>query len=708
MQYTSPMKKRSMILDSFADGVVRHRKAIIMLFVAAALVCVPLAMQVKVNYDLADYLPPDARSTQAIQIMSKEFDQDLPNTQVLLYAVSIPETLVYKEALSKVEGVSSVLWLDDSLDVYQPLETLDATLVEGYYKEGNALLQLSVAKGTEKDTIPAIREVVGSAGSVAGDAASNQAMQEATVSEVLGAFAIILPVILLILILTTTSWLEPLLFLAAIGFAIILNMGTNIIFGEVSFMTNSVSPILQMAVSLDYTIFLMHAFARHRKVQTTAELAMKEAIKESFSSITASASTTLFGFMALLAMQFLIGADLGINLAKGIIFSFISVTVLLPALTLGMLKVLDKTTHRPFTPSFAGSSKFFMRISPVIAIVVALVVVPAFLGQQQTEFLYGKDSIAENAAVGRAQKEIDTVFGKSSALVELVPRGDVGRELELARHLEEVPHVTSVLSYATTVGAAVPPEFLSKDITGQFYSDNYTRIIINTNTESEGTAAFETVEKVQAITSEYYGSAAYTAGQPATLYDMKDTVSNDTLRVNFLAIAAIFLVLLVTFRSLLLPLILILAIESAIWINLSIPYFVGEPINFIGYLVLSSVQLGATVDYAILLTTTYRRKRETMPAKQAIMQALGMSFKSILVSATTLAVCGLALNFTTSNAAVADIGILLFRGTLLSALMVLCFLPIMLVVLDRPIAKTTYKANFFYDNKKLIDKERIS
>lgn len=693
------MNKGTLILDRFAGGIVKHRKAVIIVFVVAALICAPLALTVKVNYDLADYLPEDARSTRAIDLMGEEYDLSVPNADVLLYDVTIPEAIAYKEALAEVDGVKEVLWLDDVIDVNAPLEFANTDLVESYYKEGQALLQVCIAEGAEKDTVPAIRDLLGDVGALAGDAASNQAMQEATVDEVLGAFAIILPAILLILILTTSSWLEPILFLLTIGFAVILNMGTNVIFGEVSFMTNSVSPILQLAVSLDYAIFLMHAFARHRTTQADNNLAMKAAIKESFSSIAASASTTFAGFLALLAMQFLIGADLGINLAKGIIFSFISVVVLLPALTLGMLKALDKVSHRPFTPSFAGSGKFFMRISPVVAIVVVLIVVPSFLGQQKTEFLYGKDSIAENAPVGIAQKEIEEIFGQQTALVELVPKGEVGREVAMIEELEALPRVNSVVSYTNSVGAAIPSEFLSPDISNQFYSENYSRIIVYVDTGSEGDIAFNTVKEVQDIASKYYGDTAYTAGQSATLLDMKNTVSSDTLWVNLMAIGAIVLVLLITFRSLLLPLILALTIESAIWINLAIPYFIDEPINFIGYLVLSSVQLGATVDYAILLTTTYRRLRASLPAKEAIVKALGTSFKSILVSASVLAVAGIALSITTTNAAVADIGTLLARGTLLSAIMVLCFLPALLVILDKPIAKTMYKANFYFPPK---------
>ncbi|MDR2673068.1 MAG: MMPL family transporter [Coriobacteriales bacterium] len=684
-----------MILDKLATGIVAHRKVIIAVFLVAAIVCVPLALTVKVNYNIADYLTKDAQSTKAIQIMADEFSQDTAVATVMLYDVDIPQALAYKDALAHLDDVSEVSWLDDVIDVHKPLQTASQATVETYYKDGNALLTVNVVKGSEKQSIPQIRELVGSAGVVAGDAASNQAIQEAAFTEVLGAFAILLPAILILLILSTTSWLEPLLFLLVIGVSIAINMGTNVAYGQVSFMTNSVSPILQMAVSLDYAIFLLHAFARQRKVHPDISVAMKYAIKESFTAVAASASTTLFGFIALVFMQFQIGADLGLNLAKGIIFSFLAVIILLPALTLCCTKLLDKTRHRELSPSFGKVGKLFVKLSFPLAVAVALCVVPAFLGQQHTGFLYGKDSIAANSAAGRATQETQDVFGQNTAVVVLVPTGDVSRELQLSQDLESTDHVTSVISYPITVSAQIPPQILSQDITERFYSDEYARIVVNTDTASEGDVAFATVEAIQDLTRSYYGDTAYTAGQSVTLYDIKLSVSSDTLKVNLIAIAAIFLALLVSFRSLLLPILLILTIESAIWINLALPYFTDTPINFIGYLVLSSVQLGATVDYAILLTSTYLRRRRQMPARPAIIDALGTNFKSILVSATTLAVCGFALNFTTTNPAVADIGVLLLRGTILSFVMVVCFLPALLVLFDKAIAKTTRKSGFF-------------
>ncbi|MDR3136988.1 MAG: MMPL family transporter [Coriobacteriales bacterium] len=692
-----PLNQRAPLnlLDRLAAGVVRHRKAIIVLFFVAALVCLPLALTVKINYNLADYLATGAQSTQAIEILDTEFAEGGSVATVMLHDADIAQALAYKRQLEQLSDVHSVTWLDDVIDVRQPLEMANQETVRTYYKDGFALLTLTLAKGVEKEAIPQIRALVGDAGAVAGDAAATYEVQQATFQEVVGAFAILLPALILILLLTTTSWLEPLLFLLAIGVSIAINMGTNVAYGQISFMTSSVSPILQMAVSLDYAIFLLHAFDRHRKTFSNTHLAMQYAIKESFTAISASATTTLFGFIALVFMQFGIGADLGLNLAKGIICSFLSVVVLLPALTLCVSGLLKKTRHRELSPSFAGAGKVCVKLAFPVALVVAVCAVPAFLGQQQTAFLYGKDNIAANSVTGLATEQTREVFGQNSTLVVLTPRGEVGRELELCEDMQGLTHVTSVIAYPITVGAQIPPQALPPAIVENFYSRNHARIIVTTNTAAEGDAAFTAVEQIQQLAQQYYGDDVFIAGQPSTLFDIKASVTSDTLKVNFIAIGAIFLVLLVSFRSLLLPLLLIFSIESAIWINLAIPYFTNVPINFIGYLVLSSVQLGATVDYAILLTSTYLRLRKKMPKNQAIIVALDTNFKSILVSAAILAICGFALNFTSTNAAVADIGTLLLRGTILSFTMVVCFLPALLLLFDRAIAKTMLRADFF-------------
>ncbi|MDR1713772.1 MAG: MMPL family transporter [Coriobacteriales bacterium] len=687
-------------MDFVARHIVRYRKAIMAIFGLALIICLPLILFVKINYNMVDYLPPDAPSTTAYNVMQSEFTQSVPNTDVMLRDVTIPQALAAKQQIAAINGVTEVLWLDDVVDVKKPLETADSETVEGFYKNGNALFNVTIAEGYELEAVTALQELAGEDGAVAGNSPALASMQVGVVREVLNAFAILIPIILLLLILSTASWLEPVLYLAAIAVSIVINMGTNVVFENISFMTNSVSPILQLACSLDYAIFLLHAFARNREKTADINLAMVQSISESMPTIAASAATTLFGFLALTFMNFRIGADLGINLAKGIILSFITVIVLLPALTLGCCKLMDRLRHRPLVPSFDNIGRILLKLAVPVSVLVLLVVAPAFLGQQHTTFLYGNEAANQSTRTGADAAEIEAEFGESTIMVILVPRGDVAREALLSQMVEDSPHVTAVMSYALTVGATIPADYLDSSVTSSFYSANYARIIVYLDTNTEGDVAFEAVRLIREEAAEVYGDAALTLGQSTNLYDMRELVSADNLRVSLIAVIAIFFVLLVTFRSLVLPFLLLFTIEAAIWINLSIPYFTGTSINFIGYLVLSTVQLGATVDYAILLTSTYMAQRRSLPRRQAIHAALGTAFKSIAISGIMLTAAGFALAATTSNGAIADIGLLLGRAGLLSLTLVSCLLPLLLMLFDPLISRLTMKAGFYREKSR--------
>ncbi len=692
-------------MNRFADFIINRKKLIVTIFIALAAVSLLLQMFVGVNYNMVDYLPADAQSTKALSIMSEEFGSAMPNASVMVKDVSVQEALQYKKELGAIDGVSEVLWLDDVIDVKQPLEVADADTVEGFYKDGNALFTVTIEKGKELETSNAIREYIGSENALAGEAPDLADMQQSTGSEVANAFAILLPIIVAILVLSTASWVEPLFFFIAIGISILLNMGTNFFFGEISFMTSSVSPILQLAVSLDYAIFLMHSFADNRKKYHDVNEAMRHAIKSSVTTVAASAATTLFGFLALVFMDFGIGMDLGLNLVKGIGFSFLTTMVFLPALTLLTYKAIDKAKHRPLMPSFRNVNRYLSKLAIPVLVLVAFMIIPSVLGQSQTNFMYGSGNINPNNLNVISKNEIQEEFGQSTVVALLVPRGDIAKEEALSGELEKLDHVTSVVSYANRVGTAIPAGFLSEDITGQFYSDDYARIVVYTDTSEEGDAAFATVEEINQTAQSYYGDDAYSLGQSANLYDMKNVIEHDNTMVNMIAIAAIFLVLLITFRSATLPFILLLTIEAGIWINLAIPYFMGTTINYMGYLVLSTVQLGATVDYAILLTTYYMKNRKKLCQRDAIRRSLGQTFKSILVSALILSTAGFTLYATSTSPSISDIGLLLGRGTLLSFAMVVCLLPALLKILDKPIAKTTYRANFLFGTGKHMPKK---
>lgn len=683
------------LMDWFANAIIKHRKIIIILFILLVLACSLLSLFVDVNYNLVDYLPENAQSTKALEIMKKEFGETMPNASVMVKGVSLMETVEYKEKLASIDGVSQVIWLDDMMDITQPLQMGDADTIESFYKNGNALFSISITKGMEKDACEDIWLLIGEENALAGEAVDLVGIRDEAETTVVRAFIILLPIIILILILSTTSWMEPLLFLAAIGAAVIINMGTNIFLGEISFITNSISPILQLACSLDYAVFLLHSFQDNRKKYSDTEEAMAQSIKESMSTVAASAATTLFGFLALLFMSFGIGTDLGINLAKGIVLSFVSVMVFLPAITLSIAKLIDRTQHREFMPSTRKINRVLSKTALPTAIIILIMIVPAFLGQSRTEFLYGNDLLDTSSRYSRDRIMIEEQFGKSTVMAILVPRHDIALEQRLSEEIKELDHVTGVMFYAGEVGAAIPPEFLDDDITRQFYSENYARIIAYTDTPKEGHIAFHTVESIHEKAGALYGDAFYTLGQSVNLYDMKNLTEKDNVVVNLIAVAAIFLVLLITFKSAALPFILVLTIETGIWINLAVPYFSGTRINFLGYLILSTIQLGATVDYAILLTNTYLSNRKLMPKHEAISVSLGSAFKSVLVSALTLSTAGFTLYLISSNSYTADIGMLLGRGTLLSLGMVVCFLPTLLIVFDKVIQKTTYQAEFY-------------
>ncbi len=687
-------------MKTIFNSIIKFRKSILIVFGILMLISILLIPGTKVNYKLIDYLPKDANSTQAIQILDSSFESRLPNLSVMIQNVSLQEGIAYKKQLEAIEGVHSVMWLDDVLGAETlkttPLSFLDQKTVEGYYRNQAALYSLVISNGLETQALESIYQLVGEENAVIGQALENASAQSSSIDEVIKAMIILIPIIIIILIIATISWLEPILFMLTIGVAIAINMGTNIIFGEVSFITQTVSPILQLAVSMDYAIFLLHSFTEKRKLYNPDE-AMFHAMKESLPTVTASAMTTAIGFSALIFMRFGIGADLGINLFKGIMLSFASVMVFLPVITLICYKWIEKTMHKDYLPHPGGLSRVLVKIRTPILLIALIIAIPAFLGQSKVEFIYGMEVDFEGSRPMRDQSLIDDVFGTEKPMVLIIPKEELSTEKALSGALENIPNITQVIAYTEVVGTKIPKAYAPDEVTGQFYSEKYTRMIIYADIPSEGQVAFSTVDQILETASQYYDDY-YLSGQAPTLNDMKKVVAVDMGRINLIAIAGIFIVLLLTFKSITLPILLIFTIESAIWINLSIPYFMGTTISFIGYLIISTVQLGATVDYAILMTNRYLNARQDESKKEAMWHALQNNVAAILVSATILSIAGFILASTTNNPMIKELGILLGRGTILSFIMVVGVLPALLLLFDKVIQKTTL-AHKFYQEK---------
>lgn len=665
------------------EWVVDHRKLVIAFYAVAVIICAICKTQIGVNYDMNDYLPEDSASTVALNLMNKEFDGGVPNARVMIKDVSVPEALKYKEKLKKVDGVTDVTWLDDAVSVDVPLETLDKDTVENYYKDKNVLFSVTIDKKKRVDAVNDIREIIDDDNAMTGSAVSTAAATTSTVKEI-GRIAVIAVLfVIFVLIITTDSWFEPVIVMVGLGVAIILNAGSNLIFGEISFVTNAAGNILQLAVSMDYSVFLIHRFTECRKEEPDTQKAMVDTLTMSTSSILSSGLTTVIGFLALCLMQFQIGPDLGRALAKGIVISLVTVFTFMPCLILCTYKWLDKLEHRPFVPSFGGFGKVVQKIMAPVLVIFVLMIVPSYLASNSNSFYYGASKIFnEKTQTGADTAEIEKRFGRSDTYVLMVPKEDKATQKKLSDALHKIQEVTGIISYVDTVGAEIPESYLDDETYSKLCSDKYTRMVLSVDAEYEGDATFDLVKEVRNTAEKFFPGEWYLAGEGVSTYDLMDTITQDMEKVNLVAIGAVFLVLLLTLKSVVLPVLLVLGIETAIWINLSIPYFMGQKIFYIAYLIISSVQLGATVDYAILLTERYKESRQMMGKKDSITKTLSAVTVSILTSGSALTVVGFLLGIISTHGLLSQLGFFLGKGTLCSLIIVLFALPGMLYLFD--------------------------
>ena len=671
-------------MERFYGAVTARRKLVAALFLLAAAAGLLLRPLVPVNYDINDYLPEETASTVSLQVMEEQFPGGIPNARVMARDVTVPEALELKRQLADVPGVLEVTWLDDVQDVTVPLAAMDAETLNSYYRDGAALYSVTVSESDYVAAVDGIRQVLGEKGAMTGSAVSMAASATGTMGEVqlIGAFGVAFA--LVVLALTTSSWLEPLLVLAGLGVAVFINAGSNLIFGEISFVTNAAGSILQMAVSLDYSVFLLHRFEECRAGRDDSVGAMVEALTKSTGSILSSGLTTVIGFLALALMRFRLGPDLGLALAKGVAISLITALLFVPCLILLTLPLADRLRHRRLIPSMGGFGRLVRRVTLPLAVAFVIAVAPAYLAYNANEFYYGSAKMfGPESEYGRDTAAIEETFGVSDTYVLLVPGNDTAVQSRLSRDLRALEHVTGIISYVDAAGAEVPMSYLDSGTLSQLQSGQYARMVISVDVPYEGDVTFGLVEDIRAVAESYYPGGYYLAGQGVNTYDLMDTVTSDLAKVNLVAIGAVFLVLLLTMRSLWLPVLLVLTIETAIWLNLAVPYFAGTPVFYITYLIISSIQLGATVDYAILLTDRYRENRSGLEPREAMEKTVADTAVSILTSGSVLTVVGLLMGYISSNQLLAQLGLLLGRGAIFSLCAVLFVLPGLLRASDR-------------------------
>lgn len=674
---------------------IKHPKTISIIYAVLIVISIISYPKIEVNYNINDYLPKNSDSTVSLDKMKEEYDELIPNLRVMLEDVTINETLDMIKKIEAVPGVQNVVWLDDFESVMKPMAFMDADNLENYYKNNNALMNITVQEDSIISATEEIRKIIGDDNKMTGSAVNTAIATTNSVSEIRVVTIVGVLFTILILILTTESWIEPVIILIGLLVSIVINAGTNLIFGEISFVTNAAGNILLLAVSLDYTVFVLHRYKEEKKNYDDHVMAMEKALEVSFSSILSSALTTIIGFLALIFMQFRIGPDLGLALAKGVFISLVTEFTLMPIVILKMDNLIEKTEHKKFVPSFKKFGEFVLKHKNANLVIFFIIMIPCFLASKNNAYYFGNSHIyGVDTKLGRDTVAIENEFGKSDTYVLLLPKGDLEKERKLSSDLKNIDEVSNIISYVDTVGETIPENFIDGDSLKKLNSKNYTRMIVSVNADYEGEATIKLIEKVKETANRYYGDDYYLAGEGISTYDLKNTVMDDMNVVNIIAIVAVFLVLLLSKKSLLIPVILVSAIETAIFINMSVPYFRSTTIFYIAYLIISSIQLGATVDYAILLTERYCEMRETIDRRNSIKTTLEKVSVSILTSALTMIIVGFLLGKFSTHGLISQLGYLLSVGTTASVIIVLFVLPGLLYMFDGLIQKTTKNINF--------------
>ncbi len=677
-----------------ADFIVDHNKKIrniVMVLVVVFACCYPF---VAVNYDLTKYLPDAVESKSAINKMRDIFGY--PGTgRLMLKDVSIYEAKQYKNQIEKVDGVDQVVWCDMTTQIYGSSEFIDYDKIDDYYKNGNAVMDITFKEGdTSKRTHKAIDEIesiIGDRGYLVGMSPTNKFTEESVKSALAEIMVIVVVLIFLILLFTTTSWFEPVLFLTVIGCAIAINKGTNIFLGEISYITNNICDILQLATSMDYSVFLLHAYERERKKGMDKESALKLGLMSTITTILASSLTTFFGFIVLIFMRFSIGWDMGIVMSKGIICSLLMVIFLMPSLILSWSDKIEKMKHKSFFPDFHKFSVLVNRVSPFILLASLTVAGPIYFAQSMNNFMYGPDATGAGPGTSMYEhsQEIDREFGRSNLIVAIFPDTDRIKEKELCDELDELDYVKKVMGMGAYLPEGTPESFLPKSVSELFHKEGYARLLIYIKTKPESPTAFKCSDEISGIIKKYYPEEAYITGNTPTTKDMENVLVPDYNLVNALAMISIFLVVAISFKSVVLPFVAMVPIMMAIYLNMSFPYFAGDELIFIAYAVVSCVQLGSTIDYAISSTENYIQCRQKgLEKKEASVRMTELSFPSILTSGLILVVCGYAISIISAIPAIGQVGHLVGRGAIFSVIFVTSLMPFLFRLSDRLITGT--------------------
>lgn len=664
---------------------VRHTKTIITVFVLLTVICSVMALGVQINLDNTDYLPASSNAKQAVTQLTSDFGMR-GSAVLMIHELDPVKVMTLKKALLEIPQVQEVVWLDGMVNLETPPSFWESRIVNSFYKAGYARMNILFSDindsiETQKG-VDAVQAVAGKDAFLAGPAVTSQHMVTRINNEVPIYSAVAVVLIVIILFLSTTSWLEPLLFLISIGASILINMGLNLFSGSVSQTTFSSASILQLAVSMDYSVFLLHRFHEQRAAGDGVKDAMVNAMTLSAKPVLASALTTIAGFFALVFMQFGIGPDLGLVLSRGVALSLLSVLTFLPALVIVTDKWVERWSHRELRLNFKHIAKYAVKARYFGLALLLVLAVVFYLAQGRIQYYYANENILpiDDTAI-TADTAMREQYGDVEQSIILLPKEAPEKEMALGTALLKIPGVSSVDGLYTQDTIGVPSEFLPTTLTDQFESENSRMMILRTDNGKENDAAFETVKQVRALVYSQYPNAKI-AGEPFTYLDLKTVTDRDATVVAWLSVIFILIILLITFRSIPIAVMTVFLIQGAIWTNVGLVYFTQTPMSFISFIIIGAIQLGATVDYAILFLSRYKENRLLMSAKEAAARTISDTGKSIITSSGILMSATFSVYFIASIRTGSELCLFIGRGALISTLYVLLILPGLLVLLD--------------------------
>lgn len=680
----------------FAKAVVKHRILILILTVA---LLVPSAFGMaatRVNYDMLTYLPEDMDTVVGQNELLEDFNkgaftflifEDMPNKDVA----------ALKQQVEQVDHVDTVLWYDSLADLSIPMEMLPDKVYQAFNSDHSTMMAVFFDSGTSEDVtmeaVKQIRTICGKQCFVSGMTALVVDLKDLCEQEepIYVALAVALACVAMLLFLD--GWLIPFVFLASIGAMILLNMGTNFFLGEISYITKALSAVLQLAVTMDYSIFLWHSYNEQLPLCENKEAAMASAIHNTLTSVIGSSVTTISGFIALCFMSFTLGRDLGIVMAKGVLLGVLGCVTVLPSMILVLDKPLQKTKHRSIIPDMRGFSKKLVKIFPVFLVVFALLIAPAYYGYEKAndEVYYNMGQcLPEDMNYVISNSKLQEDFDIASTHMVLVDAGLSPKAVKsMISEMDQVDGVKYVLGLESVIGSRVPQEVLPDSIKGILESDRWELLLINSEYAPASDEVNDQITSLNTILKSY-DKGGMIIGEAPCMKDMIETTDHDFAVVTAVSILAIFIIILLVEKSLTLPVVLIAVIELGIFINLGLPHYLGQSMAFITPICISTIQLGATVDYAILMTTRYKAERIAGQSKKdAVWTALYTSIPSIFVSGMGMFAATFGVALYSDIEIVSSMCMLIARGAVISMLLVTFVLPAMFMLLDTVICKTT-------------------